>query len=72
MARKIKFTSKVIKKWCLIALLVALVVGFGIIVVQSFDKDNILSNNTVLNDLDYYLLLFVYNLYMRYLYLHIR
>ena len=53
MARKIKFTSKVIKKWCLIALLVALVVGFGIIVVQSFDKDNILSNNTVLNDLDY-------------------
>lgn len=53
MARKIKFTSKVIKKWCLIALLVALVVGFGIIVVQSFDRDNILSNNTVLNDLDY-------------------
>jgi len=53
MARKIKFTSKVIKKWCLIALLVALVVGFGVMVVQSFGKDHILSNNTVLNDLDY-------------------
>ena len=53
MARKIKISSKVIKKSILITLLVALVVGFGVIVVQSFGKDNILSNNTVLNDLDY-------------------
>ena len=53
MARKIKITSKVIKKWCLMALLVALVVGFGVIVIQSFGKDHILSNNTVLNDYDY-------------------
>ena len=40
MARKIKITSKVIKKWCLMALLVALVVGFGVIVIQSFGKDH--------------------------------
>ena len=53
MARKIKISSKVIKKSILITLLVALVVGLGVIVVQSFGKDNILSNNTVLNDLDY-------------------
>ena len=53
MARKIKISSKVIKKSILITLLVALVVGFGVIVIQSFGKDNILSNNTVLNDLDY-------------------
>ena len=53
MARKIKITSKVIKKWCLMALLGALVVGFGVIVIQSFGKDHILSNNTVLNDYDY-------------------
>ena len=54
MARKIKISSKVIKKSILITLLVALVVGFGVIVIQSFGKDNILSNNTVLNDLDYF------------------
>ena len=53
MARKIKISSKAIKKSILITLLVALVVGLGVIVVQSFGKDNILSNNTVLNDLDY-------------------
>ena len=53
MARKIKITSKMIKKWTLVALLAILVVGFGVIVIQSFGKDNVLSNNTVLNDLDY-------------------
>ncbi len=53
MARKIKITSKMIKKFTLWALLVILVVGLGIIVVQSFGKDQISSNNTVLNDLDY-------------------
>ena len=53
MARKIKITSKMIKKYVLWALLVVLVVGFGIIVVQSFGKDHISSNNSVLQDLDY-------------------
>lgn len=53
MKRKIIITSKMIKKAVLWALLVVLVVGFGIIVVQSFSKDNVLSNNTVLKDLDY-------------------
>lgn len=53
MKRKIKITSKMVKKVVLWALLVVLVVGFGIIVINSFDDGNILSNNTVLNDLDY-------------------
>lgn len=53
MKRKIKITSKMVKKVTLWALLVVLVVGFGIIVINSFNDGNILSNNTILHDLDY-------------------
>ena len=53
MKRKIKITSKMIKKTVLWAILVVLVVGLGIIVVQSFGSDHILSNNTQLQDVDY-------------------
>lgn len=53
MARKIKITSKVVKKTILWALLVVLVVGLGIVVIQSFSKGHVLSNNTQLQDLDY-------------------
>ena len=53
MKRKIKITSKMIKKTVLWAILVVLVVGLGIIVVQSFDSGHILSNNTKLQDVDY-------------------
>ena len=53
MKRKIKITSKMIKKSVLWAILVVLVVGLGIIVVQSFGNDHILSSNTQLQDVDY-------------------
>ena len=53
MKRKIKITSKMIKKTVLWAILVVLVVGLGIVVVQSFGDDHILSNNTQLQDVDY-------------------
>lgn len=53
MKRKIKITSKMIKKTVLWAILVVLVVGLGIIVVQSFGSGHILSNNTQLQDVDY-------------------
>lgn len=53
MKRKIKITSKMIKKTVLWAILVVLVVGLGIVVVQSFGNDHILSNNTQLQDVDY-------------------
>ena len=53
MKRKIKITSKMIKKTVLWAILVVLVVGLGIIVVQSFDSGQILSSNTKLQYVDY-------------------
>ena len=53
MARKIKITSRVVKKTVLWALLVVLVVGAGILVVESFSKGHVSSNNTILQDLDY-------------------
>lgn len=53
MKRKIKITSKMIKKTVLWAILVVLVVGLGIVVVQSFGDGHILSNNTQLQDVDY-------------------
>ena len=53
MKRKIKISSKMLKKTALIAILVILVVGLGIIVIKSFDDGHILSNNTVLKDVDY-------------------
>lgn len=53
MKRKIKITGKVVKKTILWTLLVALVVGATILIVNSFNRDNVLSNNTVLNDVDY-------------------
>lgn len=53
MKRKIKITSKMIKKTVLWAILVVLVVGLSIIVVKSFDNGHILSNNTKLQDVDY-------------------
>ena len=53
MKRKIKITSKMIKKTVLWAILVVLVVGLGIVVVQSFGNGHILSNNTQLQDVDY-------------------
>jgi len=53
MKRKIKITSKMIKKTVLWAILIVLVVGLSIIVVKSFGSDHILSNNTQLQDVDY-------------------
>ena len=53
MARKIKITSRVVKKTVLWALLVVLVVGAGILVVESFSSGHVSSNNTILQDLDY-------------------
>lgn len=53
MKRKIKISSKMIKKTALLAILIILVVGLGIIVIKSFDDGHILSNNTVLKDVDY-------------------
>lgn len=53
MARKIKITSRVVKKTVLWALLVVLVVGAGILVVESFSNGHVSSNNTILQDLDY-------------------
>lgn len=53
MKRKINITSRTVKKTVLWALLAVLVVGLGIIIVQSFGKDNILSNNTSLNEIEY-------------------
>ena len=54
MKRKIKISSKMLKKTALIAILVILVVGLGIIVIKSFDDGHILSNNTVLKDTEWF------------------
>lgn len=53
MKQKIKITSKLVKKVVLWTLLAALVVGLGIIIIDSYSKDNILSNNSPLASLDY-------------------
>ena len=53
MKSKIKITTKLVKKVILWTLLAALVVGLGIIIVDSYSKDNILSNNSPLQSLDY-------------------
>lgn len=53
MKSKIKITTKLVKKVILWTLLAALVVGLGIIIIDSYSKDNILSNNSPLQSLDY-------------------
>ena len=53
MKGKIKITAKMLKKYALITILVVLVVGLSILVIRSFGDGNILSNNTVLNEIDY-------------------
>lgn len=51
--KKIKITTKLVKKVVLWTLLAALVVGLGIIIIDSYSRDNILSNNSPLQSLDY-------------------
>lgn len=53
MKRKIRITSKMVKKSVLWILLLALTVGLVVLVVDSFSSDQILSNNTSLKEIDY-------------------
>ena len=47
MKRKIKITSKQVKRVVLIVLLVAVVGLLGYLIIDSFNKDHVSSNNTV-------------------------